>query len=82
MNFVYAINTIEGGKRQIDTKIQAYLLHKSQVRNMRPPDMLKHFAAIRGYSSNVEYAEGFVSLRSINLVIFRTQLRIGRSIIA
>ena len=22
MNFVYAINTIEGGKRQIDTKIQ------------------------------------------------------------
>ena len=23
MNFVYAINTIEGGKRQIDTKIQA-----------------------------------------------------------
>ena len=33
---------------------------------MRPPDMLKYFAAIRGYSSNVDYAEGFVSLRLIN----------------
>lgn len=50
----------------IDVKIKAYLLHKSQVRNMRPPEMLKHFAIIRGYSSNVKYAEGFVSLRSIN----------------
>lgn len=49
----------------IDVKINAYLLHASQVRQMRPPAMLKHFAAIRGYSSNVDYAEGFISLRSI-----------------
>ena len=49
----------------IEAKIKAYNLHISQVRLMRPPQMLEHFASIRGYSINVKYAEGFIVLRSI-----------------
>lgn len=51
---------IDGG-----AKIKAYQLHKSQVREMRPTQMLYHFAKIRGYSCKKEYAEGFEILRWI-----------------
>ena len=47
----------------IKKKVDAYLLHASQVRGMRPPKMLEEFAAIRGYSINEPYAEGFNIIR-------------------
>lgn len=48
----------------IEKKTEAYKLHASQVRGMRPPEMLKSFANIRGFSIIKPYAEGFVTLRS------------------
>lgn len=50
----------------IKKKVDAYLLHASQVRNMRPPKMLEEFSAIRGYSINVPYAEAFNIIRYSN----------------
>ncbi|MDA9618332.1 PIG-L family deacetylase [Pseudomonadota bacterium] len=50
----------------INKKVNAYLLHASQVRDMRPPKMLEEFAAIRGYSINEPYAEGFNIVRFSN----------------
>jgi LmbE family N-acetylglucosaminyl deacetylase len=49
----------------IEKKIEAYKLHSSQVRSMRPPELLKNFAAINGLSSGYDYAEGFVILRMV-----------------
>lgn len=47
----------------IERKIQAYLLHGSQVRGMRSPETLRHIAAVRGAACNADYAEAFEILR-------------------
>lgn len=52
-------------KIDINKKIDAYRLHKSQVRDMRPPESLKHYAATYGLSANCDYAESFGILRYI-----------------
>ena len=49
----------------IEAKIAAYHLHKSQVRAMRPPELMEKFAYIRGLSSKYKYAEGFVTMRFV-----------------
>lgn len=43
----------------IEKKIKAYLLYKSQVRSMRSPELLRAIAKIRGKQANCENAEGF-----------------------
>lgn len=50
----------------IKKKIEAYLLHKSQVRNMRSPDLLESIAKIRGKSSNCDFAEAFIIERWVD----------------
>lgn len=47
----------------IERKIAAYELHKSQVRGMRSPQLLREISAVRGASSNCRYAEAFEILR-------------------
>ena len=47
----------------IERKIKAYELHKSQVRGMRSPQLLKEIASVRGSSSNCRHAEAFQILR-------------------
>ena len=47
----------------IERKIKAYELHKSQVRGMRSPQLLREIAAVRGSSSNCKHAEAFQILR-------------------
>ena len=49
----------------IKNKITAYQLYKSQVRSMRPPELLKNYSYIRGLSSNTEYAESFNIMRMV-----------------
>jgi len=49
----------------IKNKIEAYKLHKSQVRSMRPPELLEKYAYIRGLSSGFRYAEAFGIIRMI-----------------
>ncbi len=44
----------------IEKKIKAYSLHKSQVRKMRSGDLLKSLARLRGLSINEDYAEAFI----------------------
>jgi len=43
----------------IEHKIKANNLHKSQVRSMRSEEILKAIAKIRGTQINCEYAEAF-----------------------
>lgn len=43
----------------IENKIKAYNLHKSQVRKFRPEELLKNYSYIRGLSSDLKYAESF-----------------------
>lgn len=52
-------------KIDIKKKIDAYKLHKSQVRSMRPPESLEHYAATYGLSANCDFAESFTILRYI-----------------
>ena len=47
----------------IERKIQAYLMHQSQVRRMRSPEILRHQAAVRGAAINRPFAEAFQVLR-------------------
>lgn len=47
----------------VERKIHAYLLYKTQVRKFRSPDMVKTLAKLRGLQSNAEYAEAFEVLR-------------------
>jgi LmbE family N-acetylglucosaminyl deacetylase len=49
----------------IDKKIEAYNLHKSQVRAFRPQELLKSYSFIRGLSSNLKYAESFKIIRMV-----------------
>ena len=49
----------------IDIKISAYELHKSQNRSMRPSELLRSFSYIRGISSNMSYAESFKIIRMV-----------------
>lgn len=44
----------------IERKINAYRLHKSQVRAMRSPETLRAIAALRGAQINCKFAEAFV----------------------
>lgn len=48
---------------EIERKLHAYSLQKSQVRGMRSLDMIKNLAALRGAQSNCGYAEAFSVLR-------------------
>lgn len=50
----------------IDLKITAYGLLKSQVRSFRGPDVIKAIAYLRGRQANMQYAEGFKVLRWID----------------
>ena len=47
----------------VDSKIKAYEMYKSQVRLFRPPELIKNYARIRGLSSNTQYAEAFKIIR-------------------
>ena len=47
----------------IDKKIKLYNLLASQVRGHRSPEMLKNLAKMRGYQSNLDYAEAFQIIR-------------------
>jgi LmbE family N-acetylglucosaminyl deacetylase len=47
----------------IEKKIKAYKLYKTQVRKFRSPEMIKTLARTRGIQSNSEYAEAFEILR-------------------
>lgn len=49
----------------IEKKMAAYKLYKSQVRSMRPAELLKNYSYIRGLSANVEYAEAFKIIRMV-----------------
>jgi N-acetylglucosamine malate deacetylase 1 len=49
----------------IDKKIEAYRLLKSQVRAFRSPEVIRQVAFIRGKNVNVPYAEAFKILRWI-----------------
>jgi len=44
----------------IERKISAYRLHKSQVRAMRSPETMRTIAALRGAQVNCKFAEAFV----------------------
>ena len=41
----------------IERKLAAYKIYETQVRGMRPPELLRSIAKIRGVSANVPYAE-------------------------
>jgi len=47
----------------IEKKVKAYELHKTQVRGMRSPQHLREIAAVRGAASNCKFAEAFEILR-------------------
>lgn len=47
----------------IERKITGYSLHRSQVRGMRSPEMLRSQARVRGMMANCDYAEGFICQR-------------------
>lgn len=47
----------------IERKTKSYQLHRTQVRGMRSPDMLKQVAQVRGAAINAPYAEAFQILR-------------------
>jgi len=44
----------------IESKIKAYSLHKSQVRGMRSEELLRAMAKVRGAQANCENAEAFL----------------------
>jgi N-acetylglucosamine malate deacetylase 1 len=50
----------------IKKKIDAYLLHKSQVRSMRSPDLIEAIAKVRGKQSNTDFAEAFIIKRWVD----------------
>jgi LmbE family N-acetylglucosaminyl deacetylase len=50
----------------INHKIKGYLLHKSQVRQHRSPEMLENIAKFRGYQSGLKHAEAFKILRWVD----------------
>ena len=47
----------------IERKLNAYLLYKTEVRAMRSPEMIRDIARIRGKAINNDYAEAFEILR-------------------
>ncbi len=49
----------------IEKKIKAYMLMKSQVRSFRSPEHIRAMAVLRGGQSNCSHAEGFEILRWI-----------------
>lgn len=55
-------------KIDILIKQDAYELYKSQVRSMRPLDLLKNYSSIRGLSCGVDYAEAFEIIRFVKLI--------------
>lgn len=49
----------------IKNKIEAYKLYNSQVRSMRPVELLEKYSYIRGLSCKLKYAEAFKILRKV-----------------
>ncbi len=49
----------------IERKIEAYKLLKSQVRSFRSPEMLRELAKIRGRQAQLDFAEAFQVIRYI-----------------
>ena len=49
----------------IERKLKAYQMLKSQVRAFRSPDYLREIAALRGHQSGLVYAEAFMCLRNV-----------------
>ena len=49
----------------VEKKINAYKLHKSQIRNFRPEELLRSYSYIRGLSSGLKYAETFKIMRMV-----------------
>jgi LmbE family N-acetylglucosaminyl deacetylase len=47
----------------VERKIEAYKLMKTQVRSFRSPEIIKSMAQLRGSQSNHEYAEAFQLIR-------------------
>ena len=50
----------------VDRKIKAYKLMKTQVRDFRSPDSLKSMATLRGTQGNCKYAEAFQIIRWVD----------------
>lgn len=50
----------------VERKITGYQIHKSQVRGMRSPEMLRSHARMRGMMAGCEYAEGFMIQRWVS----------------
>jgi len=49
----------------IENKMEAYKLYKSQVRSMRPEELLKAYSYVRGLSSKTSYSEAFKIIRMV-----------------
>jgi hypothetical protein len=47
----------------IDKKLEAYQILKTQVRAFRSPKMITDLASVRGIQANTDFAEGFEILR-------------------
>ena len=47
----------------IERKLHAYGLYRTQVRKFRSPDMVRTLAKLRGLQSNADYAEAFEVLK-------------------
>lgn len=47
----------------IERKLAAYRCHESQVRGMRPPEMVEQVARWRGFQAGIPFAEAFQVLR-------------------
>ena len=50
-------------KLDIDKKLEAYQILKTQVRAFRSPKMITDLASVRGIQANTDFAEGFEILR-------------------
>ena len=50
----------------VDRKIKAYKLMKTQVRDFRSPDSLRSMATLRGTQGNCKYAEAFQIIRWVD----------------
>jgi LmbE family N-acetylglucosaminyl deacetylase len=56
-NYFEAIN--------VENKIKAYELYKSQVRSFRPSELIRSYSFIKGLSCQLKYAEAFKTMRGV-----------------
>jgi LmbE family N-acetylglucosaminyl deacetylase len=49
----------------VERKIAGYQLHRSQVRGMRSPEMIRSHARVRGMMAGCQHAEGYMIQRWI-----------------